>query len=85
MNDLEHPDITSALLTGYPTWIRPEREPRCPCCGSECDTVYVDRQGEIFGCECCVATKDPWDVDECFDEDDGYDEYAWQERKELYR
>ena len=29
--------------------------------GEECDTLYVDKDGDIFGCEECVNTKDAWE------------------------
>lgn len=83
MNELEHPEVTSALNNGYPSWQLQYQEPRCPCCGAECDTIYFDQEGTIVGCDSCVTIKDAVDVDECYDEDDGYDEYAWQERKEF--
>lgn len=60
INDLEHPDITSALYTGYPTWIDPLRVPRCPCCGEECETLYKDQQGIVYGCDSCISTLDAW-------------------------
>lgn len=53
-NDLEHPDITRALRTGYP---HPERKPkiRCEECGAELDgeKVYEDEDHEYL-CEDCL-------------------------------
>lgn len=34
--------------------------PICPVCGEECDTLYVDKDGTIFGCDECVKTEDAW-------------------------
>lgn len=45
-----------------------EREPRCPCCLEECDTVYKDSYGEILGCENCITVVDAADVRECVDD-----------------
>lgn len=38
-----------------------EENPRCPCCGEECETLYRDRMGAVFGCEKCVETLDALD------------------------
>jgi len=35
--------------------------PICPVCGAETDTLYMDRHGDIFGCDECVKTVDAWD------------------------
>ena len=39
----------------------PEENPCCPGCGEECETLYRDRMGTVFGCEKCVETLDVWD------------------------
>ena len=39
----------------------PEENPRCPCCGEECETLYRDRAGFIVGCENCMETLDAWE------------------------
>ena len=42
----------------------PEAEeyiPRCPVCGLECDTLYLDSDREVFGCERCVALCDAYE------------------------
>ena len=33
----------------------------CPICGEECDTIYADQNGDVFGCDRCVMTQDAWD------------------------
>lgn len=38
--------------------------PVCPICGEECDTLYLDRNREIFGCDVCVAAEDAWEFEE---------------------
>ena len=46
--DLEHPEITKALETGYPSWNQPKHY-YCQMCSDEIDSeeVYED-----FGYEC---------------------------------
>ena len=61
----DHPVIRNLERTGYPDGKEPEY-PRCPICGAECETIYRDKDGDIFGCDECVDTKDAWDVEECF-------------------
>lgn len=64
-NDIgDAPDIARCLQTGYPDG-DPEY-PHCPVCGSECETIYKDIHGDVFGCEECVSTRNAWDIEECF-------------------
>ena len=61
--DLEHPVITNLLRTGEPDGREP-KSPRCPACGEECDTFYLNRFGNVFACENCVQIEDAenlWD------------------------
>ena len=42
----------------------PETEefiPRCPVCGRECDTLYLDKENEVFGCEQCITLCDAYE------------------------
>lgn len=40
----------------------PEYDPPiCPVCGSECDTLYRDKFGDIVGCDECISTVDAWE------------------------
>lgn len=59
MFDIEHPAITRAMLTGYPdgepSW------PTCPCCGKECETIYLDKSRYALGCDKCVNAVDAWE------------------------
>ena len=45
--------------------IEPEEEddfiPICPICGKECDTVYLDNDDEVVGCEQCIGMADAYD------------------------
>ena len=35
--------------------------PHCPVCGKECDTVYLDKDLEVFGCERCITMHDAYE------------------------
>ena len=63
MRDLEHPEITCALRTGYPSWNQP-KERTCEVCGDELYLeIYEDFDHE-FLCEDCLLKlhrKSPWD------------------------
>lgn len=64
MRDLEHPDITCALRTGYPSWNQP-KERHCEICGHElyASDTYEDFDHE-FLCEDCLLKlhrKSPWE------------------------
>ena len=65
MNDLEHPDITAALRTGYPWGVPPM--PICPMCNDECDTIYTNVFGDVVGCENCVKSHDAADIVGAYD------------------
>lgn len=67
MKDLEHPDITAALRTGFPLW-KEEEIPHCPICGRACETIYF-YDLSIIGCDNCVAFADAYEVPECFEEE----------------
>ena len=34
---------------------------KCPCCGEECTTVYLDDGGDVFACNWCVEEKDAYE------------------------
>ena len=54
MEQLEHPDITRCLRTGYPgVYITPV----CPVCGADCARFYKDQHGDIFACDECVKIE----------------------------
>lgn len=38
---------------------------RCPVCGEICDTIYMDRNGNVFACDKCVIDQDScaWDLE----------------------
>lgn len=55
------PDIRRAEETGYQTQVS---FPRCPVCGDECETLYKDQYGEVFGCNNCVETVDAWEAED---------------------
>ena len=35
--------------------------PVCPVCGEECDTVYLDMNDEIVGCDRCINMEDAYE------------------------
>lgn len=35
--------------------------PKCPVCDAECEVLYKDINGEIFGCDECVREVNIWD------------------------
>ena len=35
--------------------------PICPVCGRECDTVYLDMDDEVIGCDQCISMADAYD------------------------
>ena len=39
-----------------------EKKYYCPVCGEEVDSVYVDNEGDILGCENCVSIRDAGEV-----------------------
>lgn len=49
--DLEHPEITRCLRTGYPSWMEPdEEEYNQEAYESYCDALYdQQRDRELFG------------------------------------
>ena len=55
----DDPIIRSLEDTGLPPWAK--KRPVCPVCGDECETLYKDCSGEVFGCENCVETVDAWE------------------------
>ena len=62
----DHPTIKNCENTGYPDG-REAKEPICPRCGRECDTIYYDvRYGDIVGCENCISAEDAWEEPLCF-------------------
>ncbi len=66
----DHPVIHAMETTGYPDGVEPEF-PKCPICGEETDTVYVNKKLEIVGCSECITSRDAWYESECFREEEG--------------
>lgn len=44
-----------------------EREPQCPVCRNVCEHVFIDRYGDICGCDVCGNWVDAIDVEECYE------------------
>ena len=58
----DHPDIRSALLTGYPRGKSGDL-PQCPLCHAETNTFFQNSFGEIVGCFYCLTEVSAWEVD----------------------
>ena len=43
-------------------------EPRCPCCGEICETIYRDINGDIVGCSECLESEKATECEECYGE-----------------
>ena len=74
MNDLpDAPWVRDAELNGYPS----DDPVHCPICGEECDTIFYDKNGEIFGCEQCIQKKDAyeWAEEERLAQQEGADDW----------
>lgn len=47
------PWIREAEMCGMPPYDEGP-DPVCPICGKECETIYADKDGDVFGCDECV-------------------------------
>lgn len=69
MFDLEHPDITAALATGYPSAVT-HHTIECELCGAELigeDDVFI-LEGQRLCCDCCKgAILDNYSIRELCD------------------
>lgn len=64
MKQIPDPDyIRNAERYGIPP-DDDDPDPVCPVCGKECETIYFNKDGEPFACDCCVKTKDAWEYQE---------------------
>lgn len=50
----DDPRIREAERYGMPPY-DDDPEPTCPICGKECETIYTDKDGDVFGCNECVT------------------------------
>lgn len=58
----DHPDIRKMEMYGTLQVDMNEREAvYCPFCGRECDTIYLDKNGDAVGCDQCIQTEDAFD------------------------
>lgn len=57
----DHPDITKALVTGYPTFSQPE-DISCDFCGADLneETVYEGRGYRYLCRECLLMLHEKW-------------------------
>jgi hypothetical protein len=57
----DHPDIESAMRTGYPSWNQPKSIYCCECGDSLDDqTVYEDRFHEYLCLDCLKVLHEKW-------------------------
>ena len=38
--------------------------PRCPVCGAETQIIFIDKYGDVVGCEECITTRDAYEWQE---------------------
>ena len=58
----DHPVIRNMEQTGYPDGIEPEVY-CCPLCVAACECIFKHKgYGEIMGCENCLESIDPSEV-----------------------
>ena len=57
----DDPILRNVERTGYPSGQDPTY-PKCPVCGAETDTLYVDKFANVVGCDNCIHTKDAWEL-----------------------
>ena len=77
----------------YEDWLNPPEDPApvlCPICEEECEEVYINRAGDVVGCDCCMSTQDAseWAYEQqenarAIMEDRKYDE--WRDRQMMDR
>lgn len=51
------PWIRDAEMNGMPS---PDPV-HCPLCDEECETIYRDRYGTVFGCENCIEEQESYE------------------------
>lgn len=52
------PYIQEAERYGLPPYDEP---PKCPCCGENANTIYMDQYGNVFACDMCLREQDAYD------------------------
>lgn len=57
----DHPDIRKMELYGTLHPEETEIDPVCPVCQEECETIYLDANGDCCGCNLCVKKIDALD------------------------
>lgn len=59
----DHPVIQNLLRTGYPDG-KELIEPHCPICGEDSEFFYINRNGDVVGCERCLKMKYYYEFEE---------------------
>ena len=52
------PDIARVLRAGWPdrtTPLEPSDDPRCPLCSQAAEVIVTDLDGQVVGCDECLA------------------------------
>ena len=71
------PYIREAERYGMP----PYDVPQCPVCGHECNSIFMDYSGNVFGCENCIRERDSY---EWRDEETEASRPDWADEKEVH-
>lgn len=58
----DDPIIRSLENTGLAPWQSELKQPRCPVCDKECETIYLNKDGDPVGCDECLTAYDAWEV-----------------------
>lgn len=64
MRDIpDHPIVANLLRTGQPTTKQPV-EPLCPVCNEDSEFFFVNKNGDVVGCERCLKMKYYYEFEE---------------------
>lgn len=58
----DHPTIRAMERTGQPDG-KEVRYPKCPICGAYPEEFFVDKYGDIAGCERCLRPREWWQLE----------------------
>lgn len=70
-------------------WLDPPayKNPVCPICGQECETIYKDMaNNEVVGCDQCILAVDAyqWQEDEDENAEASQGDEEFESRREMY-
>lgn len=58
------PWIREAERWGAPPFGPEDEDVFCPICGKIAERIYLDQDGEAFGCDQCIQVKDAYEWEE---------------------